>query len=82
MKALIIVDIQNDFLPNGSLSVPDGDLVIPIINKLQSKFDLVVATQDWHPKNHLSFATNHKNKNPFVSGFKPVLIAYTSTTGL
>ena len=62
MKALIIVDIQNDFLPNGSLSVPDGDLVIPIINKLQSKFDLVVATQDWHPKNHVSFASSHENK--------------------
>jgi len=65
MKALIIVDIQNDFLPNGSLTVPKGDLITPIINSIQSKFDLVVATQDWHPKNHLSFASNHKNKNPF-----------------
>lgn len=65
MKALIIVDIQNDFLPNGSLAVPEGDLVIPIINKLQGKFDLVVATQDWHPEDHLSFASNHENKNLF-----------------
>ena len=77
MKALIIVDIQNDFLPNGSLAVPNGDLVIPIINKLQDKFDLIIATQDWHPNNHLSFASNHKNKNPFevvdLYGLKQVL---------
>lgn len=67
MKALIIVDIQNDFLPGGALAVNDGDEVIPIINKLQRSdyFDLVVATQDWHPPNHKSFASNHSGKNPF-----------------
>ena len=67
MKALIIVDIQNDFLPGGALAVNNGDEVIPIINKLQQSdyFDLVVATQDWHPQNHKSFASNHLGKNPF-----------------
>lgn len=65
MKALIIVDMQNDFLPGGALAVPEGNLIIPVINNLQSKFDLVVATQDWHPKDHLSFASNHNNQTPF-----------------
>jgi nicotinamidase/pyrazinamidase len=58
LKALVIVDVQNDFCPGGALPVPEGDLVVPIINELQSHFDLVVATQDWHPPNHLSFADN------------------------
>lgn len=65
MKALIIVDIQNDFIPGGSLAVPDGDKIISRINELQKKFDLVVATQDWHPSNHKSFASQHDGKNPF-----------------
>lgn len=59
MKALIIVDVQNDFLPGGALAVKDGDQVIPVINELQKDFELVVATQDWHPKGHGSFAGNH-----------------------
>jgi len=59
MNALILVDIQNDFLPDGALPVPDGDAVISVANRLQSHFDLVVATQDWHPSNHGSFAANH-----------------------
>lgn len=63
MKALIIVDVQNDFLTGGALAVKEGDQIIPLINRLQSKFDLIVATQDWHPKDHGSFASNH-NKNP------------------
>ena len=58
-SALIIVDVQNDFLPGGALAVKDGDEVIPVINHIQDKFDLVVATQDWHPANHGSFASNH-----------------------
>ena len=62
MKALIIVDLQNDFCPGGALAVNDGDKIIPIINKLLPKFDLIVATQDWHPKNHKSFASNHGKK--------------------
>ncbi|MCH7408417.1 bifunctional nicotinamidase/pyrazinamidase [Belliella sp. DSM 111904] len=69
MKGLIIVDVQNDFLPGGTLAVKEGDQIIPIINQLQEKFDFIVATQDWHPENHGSFATNHENKKPgeFVS---------------
>ena len=64
MKALIIVDLQNDFLPGGALAVPRGDEVIPLANELQRRFDLVVATQDWHPPNHGSFAANHPGKKP------------------
>lgn len=64
MKALIIVDLQNDFLPGGALPVPHGDEVIPLANELQRRFDLVVATQDWHPPDHGSFAANHKGKKP------------------
>lgn len=61
MKTLIIVDVQNDFCPGGSLAVANGDRIIPLINKLSNsgKFDLVIATQDWHPKHHMSFASTH-----------------------
>jgi nicotinamidase/pyrazinamidase len=59
MKALLIVDVQNDFLPGGSLEVPQGDSIIPVINNLQNHFNLIVATRDWHPANHGSFASNH-----------------------
>ncbi len=59
MKALVMVDVQNDFCPGGALPVAEGDQVIPVINELQKRFDLVVATQDWHPPDHLSFAANH-----------------------
>jgi nicotinamidase/pyrazinamidase len=65
MKSLVILDVQNDFMPGGSLEVPDGDLVVPVINRLQGCFDLVVATQDWHPRNHVSFASNHPEEQPF-----------------
>jgi nicotinamidase/pyrazinamidase len=58
-KALIMVDLQNDFCPGGALAVPDGDAIILLANKLQPYFDLVVATQDWHPNDHMSFAANH-----------------------
>jgi nicotinamidase/pyrazinamidase len=59
MNCLLIVDIQNDFLPGGALAVPEGDAVIPLINRLQDRFDLVLATQDWHPPDHGSFAASH-----------------------
>ncbi|MDH4092362.1 MAG: bifunctional nicotinamidase/pyrazinamidase [Cyclobacteriaceae bacterium] len=65
MHALIIVDIQHDFTPGGKLAVPLGDEIIPLVNALQESFSLVVATQDWHPKNHKSFASSHPGKNPF-----------------
>jgi len=58
-RALVIVDVQNDFCPGGALAVPEGDLVVPVINGLSGRFDLVVATQDWHPADHLSFAVNN-----------------------
>jgi len=64
VKALIMVDLQNDFVPGRALSVPNGDQVIPIANKLQRDYSLVVATQDCHPPNHGSFAVNHAGKQP------------------
>ena len=63
-RALVLVDLQNDFIPGGSLAVREGDQVIPVANKVQKKkWDLIVATQDWHPKNHGSFASNHRGKH-------------------
>jgi nicotinamidase/pyrazinamidase len=67
MHALILVDIQNDFMPGGPLAVPGGDEIIPLVNELQNSFTLVVATQDWHPQSHKSFASNHPGKKPFES---------------
>ncbi len=63
-KALILVDLQNDFLPGGALAVPHGNEVVPVANLLQLHFDRVVATQDWHPRGHGSFAANHPGKSP------------------
>ena len=65
MNALIIVDMQNDFVEGGALAVPGGNKLVPLINKLQPRFDLVVATQDWHPANHGSFATKHPGQKVF-----------------
>jgi nicotinamidase/pyrazinamidase len=62
MKALLLVDIQNDFLPGGALAVPRGDEVIPVANRVSPRVDLVVATQDRHPRDHGSFASNHPGK--------------------
>ena len=59
MKALLLIDIQNDFLPGGALAVPGGDEVIPVANQLMPEYELVVATQDWHPPDHRSFASQH-----------------------
>ena len=64
MKALLLVDIQNDFCPGGALEVKEGDQVIPIANQLMDHFELVVATKDWHPANHGSFAANHPWRYP------------------
>jgi nicotinamidase/pyrazinamidase len=68
MKTLLLIDIQNDFLPGGALAVREGDRILPLVNALIPKFDLVVATQDWHPPDHGSFAVNHPDKNPFDEG--------------
>ena len=65
MKTLLIIDVQNDFMPTGSLPVPNGDKIVSIINEIQPKFDLVIATQDWHPEDHISFASNHKGASIF-----------------
>ncbi len=65
MKTLILIDIQYDFLPGGALEVKEGDQIIPVVNKIIKEFDLFVATQDWHPKDHKSFASNHSGKKEF-----------------
>ena len=65
MVALILVDIQNDFIPGGALPVDEGDQILPLVNSLQESFDLIVATQDWHPPDHKSFASNHAGRAPF-----------------
>jgi nicotinamidase/pyrazinamidase len=65
MKTLILVDIQNDFLPGGALAVPGGDEIVPVVNALLPAFDLIVATQDWHPRDHGSFAANHPGRSAF-----------------
>lgn len=67
MRTLIIIDVQNDFIPGGALAVPGGDEIVPLINRLQPKFDLVIATQDWHPEGHASFASSHLGKEQFES---------------
>lgn len=63
--ALVVVDVQNDFLPGGALAVPDGDAVIAPINRLASHAPHVVVTQDWHPSSHASFASRHSGRMPF-----------------
>jgi nicotinamidase/pyrazinamidase len=66
--ALILVDIQNDFCAGGALAVREGDQVVPVANRLMHAVDLVIATQDWHPRNHGSFAANHPGQRPFELG--------------
>lgn len=64
MKALIVVDVQNDFCPEGALPAQKGDEVVPVINALREGYPLTVFTQDWHPRNHESFASNHPGRKP------------------
>lgn len=77
MEALIIVDLQLDFLENGNLEVPNGDQIIPIVNQLMTQFDIIVATKDWHPANHVCFAANHPWRKPFqeikIEGYQQIL---------
>jgi nicotinamidase/pyrazinamidase len=63
MHALLLIDIQNDFLPGGALAVGGGDEIIPVVNALMPDFETIVATQDWHPPDHGSFAVSHVNRN-------------------
>jgi nicotinamidase/pyrazinamidase len=62
---LLVVDVQNDFCPGGSLAVPRGDEVVPIVNRLAARFANVVLTQDWHPRGHYSFASSHPGRKPY-----------------
>jgi len=74
---LLVVDVQNDFCPGGNLAVEQGDRVVPVINSIIPRFSAVVATQDWHPKDHVSFVSNHPGKDPFevieIEGIEQVL---------
>jgi nicotinamidase/pyrazinamidase len=62
---LLVIDVQNDFLPGGALAVPRGDEVVAVINRIARRFDNVILTQDWHTPNHISFAASHPGKKPF-----------------
>ncbi|WP_179403975.1 bifunctional nicotinamidase/pyrazinamidase [Burkholderia guangdongensis] len=68
---LLVIDVQNDFMPGGALAVPDGDAVVPVINALAARFEQVVLTQDWHPRGHVSFAANHPGAAPFSMATLP-----------
>jgi nicotinamidase/pyrazinamidase len=63
-RVLLVIDVQNDFCPGGSLAVEDGDAVVPVINRIMPRFARVVATQDWHPADHVSFAGSHPGHKP------------------
>ena len=64
-EALLVIDVQNDFCPNGALAVAGGDTIVQPINAEMDKFNIVILTQDWHPSDHKSFASSHENKSPF-----------------
>ena len=70
--ALLLIDMQNDFLPGGALAVEGGDQIIPGINALAARFDHVILTQDWHPAGHISFASTH-GKQPFLNGIQATI---------
>lgn len=65
LRALLLVDLQNDFMPGGALAVREGDETVPVANRLMADYAWVIATQDWHPPTHLSFAANHPGKQPY-----------------
>ena len=69
--AIVVIDVQNDFCPGGSLEVPDGDAVVPIINRVARRFAACILSQDWHPPGHLSFASSHEDKAPFETTTLP-----------
>lgn len=74
--ALVIIDMQYDFMPGGALAVPDGDGILPTVNALAAEFTHVVLTQDWHPQGHASFASEHPGKQPF----ERILLPYGDQT--
>ncbi len=63
--ALLVIDVQNDFIPGGQLPVPEGDLIVPLINRLGDRFKQVIIAQDWHPPGHASFASSHPGREPY-----------------
>lgn len=63
--ALLVIDVQNDFIPGGQLAVPEGDQIVPLINRLGGRFKQVVIAQDWHPSGHASFASSHPGRQPY-----------------
>ncbi|MFJ2356767.1 bifunctional nicotinamidase/pyrazinamidase [Pseudomonas sp. MWU13-2625] len=63
--ALLVIDVQNDFTPGGQLAVPEGDLIVPLINRLGALFKQVIIAQDWHPTGHASFASSHPGRKPY-----------------
>ena len=77
MKALVLVDVQRDFMPGGRLPVPEGHVILPVINAVQARYDVIALTQDWHPPDHLSFASRHAGRRPFdtidLDGIRQVL---------
>ncbi len=75
-KALIVIDVQNDFCPGGALAVSGGDEILPLVNRMIAEAPHVVLTQDWHPAGHSSFASSHPGKNPF----EPVAMSYGEQT--
>jgi len=68
---LLVVDVQNDFMPGGALAVADGDAIVPLVNRLAKRFAKVVITQDWHPAGHASFASSHPGAKPFDTAPMP-----------
>jgi nicotinamidase/pyrazinamidase len=74
--ALLVIDMQNDFCPGGALAVPEGDQIVPIINRLAQHFEHVILTQDWHPTGHISFASSHPGTKPFEN----IEVAYGTQT--
>jgi nicotinamidase/pyrazinamidase len=78
--ALLVIDVQNDFMPGGPLAVPDGHAIVPLINTLSNKFDHVILTQDWHPPQHISFATTHAATHPNAKPYETIQVHYGPQT--
>lgn len=73
---LLVIDLQNDFCPGGALAVPEGDEIVPLVNRLAQRFEHVILTQDWHPRRHISFASSHPGTRPFDT----IEVAYGTQT--
>ncbi|MBB5344412.1 bifunctional nicotinamidase/pyrazinamidase [Tunturibacter empetritectus] len=78
--ALLVIDVQNDFMPGGALPIPDSDAVVPLINALAKKFDHVILTQDWHPTQHISFATTHAATHANAQPYETIQAPYGPQT--